>query len=962
MKILYVKNNSERAKEFQLKTIIYEENSQKYVKKQALCKEAIPHLKKMKESYEKLSASIINPNIKLAKIINETEDSLTFEFIEGISLEKTFNEAKKRGKQETDKVINDYMALLKKGFKTTQFDSSTMVTDAYIDIFGDLDYSKLDGKVCFESISNIDLIFSNIIFNNNDIYLIDYEWVFDLPICIDFIKYRALPSQNTYYKKLENNFLNHIVIGKYGFFQLQNNYLKPRLTVEQQLQQKEELIQQKEELIQQKEEQIQEKEQQIQSLLSMVDSMRLKNRFKNKIKKIIPTHLHSHIKKGMHHIKQKEFLTLFEKIFIKLKRKLYIILHNSSIGSNSSVIMDLSDKNILYVFPVIDWKFRIQRPQQLSKEFQNNKYQVIYFSTKFNIGEKPGFTYEKIDNNILIVTLFLNENKNIYTEKLTPSNIDFLLKSILKLEQVFCINKRISIIDHPFWIELANKLSGKYTIYDCMDYHAGFGDESSYLLELEEESMSKSDLLILTSEDLYSRFSKENHNSILVRNGCEYSYFNTVPSKTMHYKEGKTVGYYGAISNWFDTELVASLAKRLPDYEFILVGSTYGCEDINLLKNIKNITLVGEVDYIDLTKYLYAFDIAIMPFKINQLTMATNPVKIYEYLSAGKPVVSTKLPEVKLMGEVVYLATDVDDFEKAIIQALDENNIKLQKQRMEFAKNNDWTSRFNTISTTIATSKQKKPQISIIIVTYNNLEITKACLSSMEKYNNYENCEIIIVDNLSTDGTRDYLTSYCTKHKHIKCILHNENSGFAAGNNIGIKEASGEYIILLNNDTYVTPNWIQNLIHHFDIDNTIGMVGPRTNNIGNEARMETYYNSMDEMINLSYSIYYNNREKQYDINVLAFFCVAIKREVIETVGLLDEIFGIGMFEDDDYCIRTKNAGYKLICADDVFIHHHLGASFNKNPEWKEKLFKKNKAIFEKRYGKWIPHKYREEGK
>jgi len=76
--------------------------------------------------------------------------------------------------------------------------------------------------------------------------------------------------------------------------------------------------------------------------------------------------------------------------------------------------------------------------------------------------------------------------------------------------------------------------------------------------------------------------------------------------------------------------------------------------------------------------------------------------------------------------------------------------------------------------------------------------------------------------------------------------------------------------------------------------------------------------------------------------------------------LLDEAYGIGMFEDDDYCMRVREQGHKLICADDVFIHHHLGASFDKNPEWKERLFKKNKDIYESRWGKWEGHNYRKD--
>lgn len=261
----------------------------------------------------------------------------------------------------------------------------------------------------------------------------------------------------------------------------------------------------------------------------------------------------------------------------------------------------------------------------------------------------------------------------------------------------------------------------------------------------------------------------------------------------------------------------------------------------------------------------------------------------------------------------------------------------------------------------ILLDKDKLPKVSIVVVTYNNLELTKECLLSMEKYNNYDNCEIIIVDNMSEqDNTREYLREYENSHQNVKVILNDINGGFSYGNNIGIKEATGDFVILLNNDTYVTPNWIERLIVHFYSDEQVGMVGPRTNNIGNEAKVDVNYNNMDEMIAFTEELHKRNRGIQYnDIRVLAFFCVAIKREVIEKVGLLDETFGIGMFEDDDYCERAKAAGYKLVCADDVFIHHHLGATFDKEPsEWKQNLFKKNKAIYESKHGKWIPHKHR----
>ena len=730
--------------------------------------------------------------------------------------------------------------------------------------------------------------------------------------------------------------------------------LKRTQEKELQLQQKELYLQEKELYLQEKEQQNIALENKVATLVEMVESMRIKNRVKRVIKKILPLNNHQAKEVAKKTIK----LLAGEKNYIKLKNIYSQKQMNISTHMKLAREINFELDRVLYVFPVIDWNFRIQRPQHIASQFRNDGYKVIYFSTTFHISKNPGYFLSEIEEGILNVTLFLDENKNIYKDALNQKSIDFLLLSMLKLEKELFINRRISIIDHPFWFDIAYKLSGAFTIYDCMDYHAGFGDDSKYLIELENVAMAKSDLLILSSQDLYERFSKKNKNAILVRNGCEFSYFNT-KTQLVHNNTKKQIGYYGAISSWFDADLVIELAKYYSDYDFILIGAMHGCDNVQGLKAMDNITLVGEIPYLELTKYLYSFDVCIMPFKVNELTYATNPVKVYEYLASGKPVVSTLLPEVVMMGNVVYTAKDLKEFIKKIKDAI-ENDSKIKQQaRINFSKSNDWQSRYKMIAQKIDEVKINLPKVSIVIVTYNNLDFTKNCLESMERFNNYENCEVIIVDNLSSDGTREYLTKYEQSRDNIKVILHDENSGFAGGNNIGIKASSGDYVILLNNDTYVTPNWIVNLLKYFN-DDKIAMVGPRTNNIGNESKIDIKYDSLDEMIVKSYDIYYKNVLKQYEMKVLAFFCVAIKREVIDEIGLLDEIYTIGMFEDDDYCKKIKSAGYRLVCADDVFIHHHLGASFDKDPEWKEKLFKKNKAIFESRYGEWIPHKYRME--
>jgi len=94
----------------------------------------------------------------------------------------------------------------------------------------------------------------------------------------------------------------------------------------------------------------------------------------------------------------------------------------------------------------------------------------------------------------------------------------------------------------------------------------------------------------------------------------------------------------------------------------------------------------------------------------------------------------------------------------------------------------------------------------------------------------------------------------------------------------------------------------------------------------------------------------------------AFFCVAMRRSTYETIGDMDEAFGVGFFEDDDYCRRIEQAGLAIACADDVFVHHHLSASFDTlKADQKQALFERNKAIYESKWGEWQPHAYRSGG-
>lgn len=232
---------------------------------------------------------------------------------------------------------------------------------------------------------------------------------------------------------------------------------------------------------------------------------------------------------------------------------------------------------------------------------------------------------------------------------------------------------------------------------------------------------------------------------------------------------------------------------------------------------------------------------------------------------------------------------------------------------------------------------------SIVVVTYNKLSYLKLCVESIKKYSIGENYELIIVDNMSTDGTRNWLA----QKKDIKKIYNSTNLGFTKGCNQGILKAQGDNVLLLNNDVIVTENWLSNLIKCLYTRKEIGAVGPITNNCSNAQLIRVSYNSIKEMELWAKKYNAGNDKSWEERKRLIGFCLLIKREVINTIGLLDERFSPGNFEDDDYCFRMRKAGYRLILCKNTFVHHFGSISFS-NSNYYE-LLKINKEKFEKKW-------------
>jgi len=242
---------------------------------------------------------------------------------------------------------------------------------------------------------------------------------------------------------------------------------------------------------------------------------------------------------------------------------------------------------------------------------------------------------------------------------------------------------------------------------------------------------------------------------------------------------------------------------------------------------------------------------------------------------------------------------------------------------------------------------------SIIILTYNNLAYNKGVLESIRRYTKPETYEVVMVDNLSTDGTREWLK----EQLDIKVILNDENAGFPKGCNIGIAAAEeSNDILLLNNDIEVTHNWLENLQIALYSDSKIGAVqgldAHHFRDTLNEKGETIDFAAKDTSAIHQFAIHNNKSDSSHwkYTNFLTGYCFLIKRNVLNRVGLLDERFSPGNFEDDDLSCRILAAGYYLLRCYDCFIHHFGSQSFRKDESKYWKLIDINSKKFIDKWG------------
>jgi GT2 family glycosyltransferase len=251
---------------------------------------------------------------------------------------------------------------------------------------------------------------------------------------------------------------------------------------------------------------------------------------------------------------------------------------------------------------------------------------------------------------------------------------------------------------------------------------------------------------------------------------------------------------------------------------------------------------------------------------------------------------------------------------------------------------------------------------SIIIPVADNEDYTRQCLDSIKR--NTKDYEIIIIDNgskkcfipdndwidVSSFGS-DNKTHFVSNKEGIgslTIIRNKENLGFPKAINQGIIESTGEFICILNNDTVVTYNWLEHLTWH--LDNGLDIVGPVTNCASGIQQITIdAYNDENELNEAAKKFYESKKHRAVHCSRLVGFCLLFKKIIVDKIGFLDQGFGLGNYEDDDFILRAVKNGYRVGIGLDTYIHHFGGVTHKSLGLDYEKLLETNKKYFDEKW-------------
>ena len=399
---------------------------------------------------------------------------------------------------------------------------------------------------------------------------------------------------------------------------------------------------------------------------------------------------------------------IFSRVGFKVRGKLCLEVYDTKYGEKKNTGYDI------LCIASTRWDFMRQRPHHLMERLSKEN-RVLFFNHSFPVSydyitrlmANPALLEERLtkiqDNLWVFSTVHLDPayENNLSGER---SLKDFNYQVKAKMLKVLC--KRLDF-DDPVIItylgesvEYLQGLPRKMLCYDCIDDFSGFSWSDKDTEMLEKKLINTSDIVFASGKELYKKIKGQHPKTFFLPNAVEYGHF----SKAFQFEnspdvlasmEKPIIGFMGAFWEWIDDELLEYLALARPDWNFVIIGPVQPAKAEQLLV-IENIHFLGVHEYKELPWYMSCFDVCLIPFKVYRVTECANPIKLWEYLATGKPIVSTPIPDVQQFADVIYLGRTKEEFLEKVEEALGEKDSTYRSMaalRMAIARENDWDHR-----------------------------------------------------------------------------------------------------------------------------------------------------------------------------------------------------------------------------------------------------------------------------
>lgn len=406
-----------------------------------------------------------------------------------------------------------------------------------------------------------------------------------------------------------------------------------------------------------------------------------------------------------------------------------------------------------------------------------------------------------------------------------------------------------------------------------------------------------------------------------------------------------TLLYYGSLwGEWFDWDIIFQLSQRHPEYSFNIIGDYSNIGTIRR-KSPSNVHFLGLKKQSSLPAYLKHVDFAMIPFKPGLISDYVSPLKIFEYISMYSKVLCTELPDVQGYPNV-YFGNTADAWERHI----DANFAVDRAAADDFILDNNWKARVSDILDTVYPEKKcsaLRDKVSVVILNYNNKDVIFKCVNTLLKFNTIYNCEIIVVDNASTDGSYELLCSNYT-NEEIK-LVRNQQNGCSSGRNLGVSLSERDYIVFLDSDQWVTNSyWLEPYEQVMQQHPNFGLIGWAA---GFFDRNNKAYRVVDD-----YSFRYMpcNMLCRYDISYLGSGGMIVLRKTFLEAQGFDLYYDPTCYEDTDFSLKIRNLGKEIYYCPYLGVIHLPHQTTKDGSDAHRELTRKKQMYFSEKWEKENP--------